>query len=153
MQKYCIIGGCPWTSKNCWKLIFTWAQQEPTLNFACWPCAKNDTNTRSLPRTRTPTDLLKDRKIGCRAVEVRLRPLQLHRRTLAPAWSKHWPPDLFKDSLLTHSMHIHSVNVTGTWIWTIQIYYTLIIFNPKTSLSHRNKILIFLICILHNLHS
>lgn len=79
------------------KQCFTWAQQVPTLILACWPFARKDTNTCSLPRIRTPTVLLSDRKTGCRGVGLWL--LQPHRRTLAPASSKHWPPDLFKVSL------------------------------------------------------
>lgn len=93
--------------KEYWKETRTGGQQEPTLIFACWPLARKVTNTLFRPRARTPTFLLRDRKMGCSGVGMDPAALQHQRHILAPFSSKHKPPDLFRFSLKHRNMNEH----------------------------------------------
>lgn len=75
------------------KLVhFLTETQLPTLNLACCPKARKETNTNCWPRTRTPMFLLSDMKIGLRTVGVWPWSVQLHVRILLPLSSSICPP-------------------------------------------------------------
>lgn len=88
----------------------TGGQQEPTLIFACWPLARKVRNTLFRPRARTPTFLLRDRKMGCSGVGMDPAVLQHQRHILAPFSSKHNPPDLLRFSLKHGNTHEYSAS-------------------------------------------
>lgn len=81
--------------------------QLPTLNLACCPEARNDTNTNCCPRTRTPIFLLSDRKSGLRGVGVSAWSVQLQVLILLPLSSRLRPPQASILNLLHRKQEQH----------------------------------------------
>lgn len=111
-------------------VYFLTSSQLPTLNLACCPEARNDTNTNCCPRTRTPIFLLSDRKSGLRGVGVWAWSVQLHDLILLPPSSRLRPPQASILNLLhskqeprSYVIYIFAVQLTEILlIWGIISY-------------------------------
>lgn len=112
----------------------TGGQQEPTLIFACWPLARKVTNTLFRPKARTPTLLLRGRKMGCSGVGRDPAVLQHQRHILAPFSSKHNPPDLFRFSLDRRNMNEYSA-LSDLCILKLQFQSALMLLQCGNSLT------------------
>lgn len=69
-QLVCMSNNCNTQSEPDQVKLVRFLTELPTLNLACCPKARKETNTDCRPRTRTPMFLLSDIKIGLRNVRV-----------------------------------------------------------------------------------
>lgn len=139
-------------------MYFLTSSQLPTLNLACCPEARNDTNTNCWPRTRTPIFLLRDRKSGLRGVGVWALSVQFHVLILLPPSSRLRPPQasilnllhrkqeprsyvicIFAVQLIEILLNWGIISLTQKW----KFWHNFMLFQTNTSSVHLQNTKIF----------